>query len=267
MMKAKERKQKIVDLVSDLGNASIELMTKRFKVSEMTIYRDLHELEDKGYLKKTTGGAISIDSFLVHSESPFFKRIKSYNEEKKAIARKAIEHINEGDSIIIDAGSTSFVLVKEMLKVDLHNLTIFTNSLVSQLELMKNPNIEVISIGGTARPGSYSSVGTIAENALKYISVDKAFLTTKGISNEGDLFDPYMSEGRIKQLFVKKARKKILVTDSNKFGIMGLYRYANIADFDVVIMDSGLQKKHLKLLNGFDIDLKLVEVNHKKVMI
>jgi len=69
-MKAKERRQKIVDFVSELEDVSIEFLAEKFKVSGMTIYRDLHILEDKGYLKKTTGGAMKINDFLVHSESP-----------------------------------------------------------------------------------------------------------------------------------------------------------------------------------------------------
>lgn len=259
-MKAKERRQKIVDFVSELEDVSIEFLAEKFKVSEMTIYRDLHILEDKGYLKKTTGGAMKINDFLVHSESPFVKRLKDHNEEKRAIAKKAIEYINNGDSIIIDAGTTGFILVKEINKANFNDLTVITNNMIAQIELTKNPNIDIIAVGGTARYGSYSTVGVIAEKVLKDIIVDKAFITTKGISNDGELFDPTLNEGRIKEIFIQKARKKILIVDSSKFGIIGLYRFSNVSVFDVIITNSKIQNKNLKVLKKIDAKLEIVDV-------
>ena len=101
-MKIKERRERIVDLVNDWGNLSVGFLAKKFTVSEMTIYRDLNELEDNNLLIKTSGGAIKISESLVHSESSFSKRLKDHNQEKKAIAKKAVEYIINGDSIIID---------------------------------------------------------------------------------------------------------------------------------------------------------------------
>ena len=260
-MKTKERRQKIVELVNDWGNLSVGFLAKKFSVSEMTIYRDLIVLESKDLLKKTTGGAIRTNDFLVHSESSFSKRLKNHNQEKKAIAKKAVEYINNGDSIIIDGGTTSFAIVKEINKTDLKELTVLTNNIVVQLELIKNQNIEVIAVGGVARYGSYSTVGTIAENIIKEMQVDKIFVTSKGISSEGDIFDPHLSEGKIKSLFLERARKKILVVDSNKFGIFGFYKFANVSDFDVIIVDSKIPDKHLKFLKKLNVGLEIADVN------
>jgi len=260
-MKIKERRQKIVDLVNDWENLSVGFLAKKFNVSEMTIYRDLNVLEDKSLLKKTTGGAIKINEFLVHSESSFSKRLKDHSQEKKAIAKKAAEYINNGDSIIIDGGTTSYALVKEINKTDLKELTVLTNNIIVQLELIKNQNVEVITIGGIARYGSYSTVGAIAENIIKDMQVDKIFVTSKGVSSDGDIFDPHLSEGKIKVLFLERARKKILVVDSNKFGIFGFYKFANVSDFDVIIIDSKIQDEHLKFLEKLDIYLEIVDVS------
>ena len=117
-MKIKERRERIVDLVNDWGNLSVGFLAKKFNVSEMTIYRDLNELEDNNLLIKTSGGAIKMSESLVHSESSFSKRLKDHNQEKKAIAKKAVEYISNGDSIIIDGGTTTFALVKEINKTD-----------------------------------------------------------------------------------------------------------------------------------------------------
>jgi DeoR family fructose operon transcriptional repressor len=262
-MKIKERRQKIVDFVNDWGNLSVGFLAKKFNVSEMTIYRDLNELESEKLLIKTSGGAIRINESLVHSESSFSKRLKNHNQEKKAIAKKAVEYISNGDSIIIDGGTTSFALVKEINKTDLKELTILTNNIIVQLELIKNQNVEVIAIGGIARQGSYSTVGDIAENVIKDMQVDKIFVTSKGISSDGDIFDPHLSEGKIKSLLLERARKKILVVDSNKFGIFGFYKFANVSDFDVVIIDSKIQDEHLESLRKLDINLEIVSVSSR----
>ncbi len=259
-MNAKERRQKIVELISDLEDITIEFLSEKFTVSEMTIYRDLQVLEDAGYLKKTTRGATKVNDFLVQSESPFVKRLKVYHEEKTAIAKRAVEYISNGDSIIIDAGTTGFLLVKEINKTRIKDLTVITNNIVAQIELSKNENIEVLAIGGTVREGSFSTVGVIAEKVLKEIMVDKAFITTKGISADMTLAEPNLSEGSMKELFMKRAREKILIIDSTKFGVMGLYKFSTIKDFDVIITDSNISNTNLKSLKKMDIKIDIVKV-------
>ncbi len=259
-MKLKERRQKIVEIVNDLENVSIEFLIEKFDVSDMTIYRDLQALENEGYLKKTTGGAIKVNDFLVQSESPFVKRLKVNQREKVAIARKAVEFIANGDSIIIDAGTTSFLLVKEINKTKLSDLTVITNNIVAQIELSKNKNIEVIATGGTVRDGSFSTVGVITEKILNEIMVDKAFITTKGITSEWTVVDPNLYEGRIKELYAKRARKKILIADSSKFGVMGLYKFGSLDDFDVIITDSNIRDTNLKAIKKIDIKVEIAEL-------
>lgn len=128
-------------------------LAKKFNVSEMTIYRDLNDLEDNNLLIKTIGGAIKISESLVHSESSFSKRLKDHNQEKKAIAKKAVEYISNGDSIIIDGGTTTFALVKEINKTDLKELTVLTNNIIVQLELIKKSKCGSNSYRGHSQAG------------------------------------------------------------------------------------------------------------------
>lgn len=95
------------------------------------------------------------------------------------------------------------------------------------------------------------------------MQVDKIFVTSKGISSDGDIFDPHLSEGKIKGLFLERAREKILVVDSNKFGIFGFYKFANVSDFDVIIIDSKIQAEHLESLKKLDINLEIVSVSSR----
>lgn len=259
-MKTKERRKKILDLINELEKVSVESLAKNFNVSEMTIYRDLNFLEKEGYLKKTIGGAIKINDFLVSSVTTFAKRLKLHVKEKKAIAKRAVAHICSGDSIIIDAGTTGYYLVKEINNMNLSNLTVITNNIVSQIELKKNTNIEVIATGGTIKYDTYSSVGVLTEKLLKDILVDKVFITTKGITEDGILSDPSIEEGRIKELFLERGREKILIFDSSKFGVVGLYKFSSISDFDVIITDSNIQEKYLKMLKKSNVLLEITEV-------
>jgi len=226
----------------------------------MTIHRDLQELEEKGYLKKTMGGAIKISDFLVQNETPFAKKLKLKIDEKVAIAKKALEYINNGDSIMIDAGTTNFLLVKEIVKSDIKDLTVITNNIIAQIELAKKEDVKIIATGGTVRRSSYSSTGIIAERMLEKIIADKAFITTKGVSQEGDIYDPTEDEGAMKQAYLKRARGKILIIDSSKFGILGLHIIANVRDFDVLITDNNIQKKYLGYLRDLDLKLEIVGV-------
>ncbi|MCL4417149.1 MAG: DeoR/GlpR family DNA-binding transcription regulator [Actinobacteria bacterium] len=260
-MKFKERRQEIIELLSNLEEVSIDFLAEKFNVSGMTIHRDLQELEEKGYLKKTIGGAIKINDFLVQSETPFAKKLKIKNNEKIAIAKRAMDYIKNGDSIIIDAGTTNYLLVKEIVKSDIEDLTIITNNIIAQIELVKKEdNLNIIATGGNIRRSSYSSTGIIAERMLERVTVDKAFITTKGISENGDLYDPTDEEGAMKQYFIRRAREKILIVDSSKFGILGLHIIGNINDFDILITDNKIPQKYIDFLKDLDIKLDIVNL-------
>jgi DeoR family fructose operon transcriptional repressor len=186
--------------------------------------------------------------------------LKVNHRKKIAIAKKAVELIDDGDSIIIDAGTTSFLLVKEINKAELYDLTVITNNIVAQIELAKNKNIEIIATGGTVRDGSFSTVGVATEKFLNEIMVDKAFITTKGITPDLMIVDPNMYEGRVKEFYARIARKRILIVDSSKFGVMGLYRFGYLKDFDVIVTDSNISDNNLRTLKKIDIKIEIARV-------
>lgn len=257
-MNSKERRKEIIEILNGLGDLNINFLKNKFNVSEMTIYRDIQLLEEKGLLKKITSWSLGEDIF-VHQVSPFFQRVKININAKKAIAKKALEFINDDNSLFIDGGSTNFLLVKEINNSKLKKITVITNNIISQLELSKNQNIEVIATGGNIIE-EYSCVGIVTEKILDVFNADIAFITSKGISEDGKLFTPNINEGKVKELFIKRAIKKILIVDSTKFGIMGLYNFADINDFDMVITDRNIPSEFLKMLNGADLITEIVDV-------
>ncbi|MCL5987204.1 MAG: DeoR/GlpR family DNA-binding transcription regulator [Actinobacteria bacterium] len=245
MLSQRERRDKIAEIINIKGFARIDDLKEMFGVSEMTIYRDLQELENDGLLRKTIGGAIKSIDFFVGGESSFAQRLKTNWEEKRAIARKAIQMIENGDSIIIDAGSTPYALAMEISKSNLKELTAITNSVIGQLELSKNRDVKVISTGGMMRYNALSLVGSSAEKFIEKISVDRLFLSAKAITNDGRLMDPDIDESRVKELYIKSAKEVVLLADHSKFGKDALYNFASSSDVDVLITDAGTENESL----------------------
>lgn len=125
-MQAASRRRKIIDMIDSQGMVRVEELSELFGVSEMTIYRDLERLEKEGYLKKTLGGAIKNLSTAL--ETSFMRRLQTNWEEKRRIARKAVEYIGEGDSVALDSSTSTLALAKELRERS--NLTVIRKSVV-----------------------------------------------------------------------------------------------------------------------------------------
>lgn len=259
-MNNEERRYAIVNLVNDLEEVSIDFLSDKLKVSKSTIYRDLILLDSEGEIKKTTNGAIKINEFLLEKDSYFANGLKIMYSEKRVIARKAIEYVKDSESMLLDGGTANFVLAGEMHKSNLKDVTIITNNIITQLLLIKNSNLRVVATGGLIQDGCVSILGDFTENMLKNILVNKAFITTKGIDTEGNLFEYQYSESILKKFFIQKAKIKILLIESHKFGRMGIYNVSNITNFDVVITDAGISKEYLEILKKLKVNLQIVNV-------
>ena len=256
-MRAKERLEKIKVFVNDYDRVSISFLQQQLEVSKKTVYRDIQELEENGFLRRVKKGAIRIDDSFVQSDSSFFKRIELNKEKKLDIVKKSIELIDEGDSIGLDAGSTSYLLATQIIKLNLPNLTIVSNNIIAIIELAKNTNLNILVIGGILRNVSFVSSGPVAEKMLEEIQLSKVFITAEGISDNGRLSDPNISGGVIKKKIMDKSKIKILILDSTKFGVTSLYNFAHISEFNYIITNKDLNKNHYNMLkeNGLNIIL------------
>ena len=144
MLYAEEQKRKITDYIQGNSRASVQELSQFFEVSESTVCRGLKELEEEKLLRRTHGGAIALQN--VNFEPTFNEKEDKFQEEKKAITRKALEFIEEDDTILLDAGTTTFQLVKELRAFS--KLTVVTNSLVFSQELQDVQGIDVVMVGG-----------------------------------------------------------------------------------------------------------------------
>ena len=250
-MLANQRREKILELLREDGSAKVINLSKIFKVSEVTIRHDLEKLEKDGFVTREHGGA-----FLKEVESLVrsFALINQSNMDKKAVIGKhAAGLIEEGDTIILDSGSTTTEVAKNL--VGRKNLTVITNALNIALILGAEPDIEMIMTGGEFKPPTLSLTGQKAADFFQDVHVDKLFLATAGISLRSGLTYPSLSDIVVKKAMIDVAETVYLVADSTKIGKGALASLGALSLIDFIITDSGIGKDHLQLFRDHDIKI------------
>lgn len=246
-MLAEERWQIIIDLLNKNNVMSVTELSKRLNTSEVTIRRDLRELEDAGALRRTHGGAISLQ-YKSTSFEPQFAQLESANSElKQQICRQAYKLINDNDAIIIDGSSTAVQLCRYFKQQPKKGVMVVTNSARVVFELASCDSVEIVHIGGQVRKNVLSSTGPLADLVLNQIKVDKAFIGINGIDfSENLLTTPNLSEGAIKRTMMKCARETIVLADHTKFGLNYLCKVCNATDIDHIVTDSAVESDVVK---------------------
>lgn len=264
-MNGKERRQVILDYIDEMDEVNTSFLSEKMQVSRSTIHRDLSILEKEGFLKKTTNGAIKINDFLIEKDSYFSHGLRVDNKEKKAIAKKAFTYIGSGETIIIDAGTINYFMSREINKSNLVNLNVYTNNIVTALVLLKHRDkyLRVFATGGIIKDGCFSTLGDFMIDIMKASIADKVFITTKGVDMDGNLTEYDYGDCVMKKLFLQKAKSKILLCQSQKFGKVAVYKSTNISDFNMVITDTGIYKKQefIDLFKKLKINLQVVKVS------
>jgi DeoR family fructose operon transcriptional repressor len=232
-MFAEERKQKILDFVRENRKATVQELCERYDVSSATIRNDLRELEGSGLLIRTHGGA------LVKSKAGFElgtneKRVL-YRAEKAEIAEKALALIEDGDTIILDAGTTMLELARKLGRKK--NLTVVTNDLDTALVIEEVGIERVIMLGGMLRTGFHCTIGSRSREFLEELQVDKAFMGVNGFTFEKGASTPDIHHAEIKKAMVAAATRVFLLFDSSKMGRKAFARFADIDEIDGVVTD------------------------------
>ena len=233
-MALNQRRTEILNLIQEDGHAKVQKLSKIFKVSEVTIRQDLEELENLGYIQREHGGAFLKDVGSFAKTGQLFN--KSHMDEKKEIAALAASLVEEGDSIIMDSGSTTTELAK--LLTGYKSLNVLTNALNIAYILGENPGINLLVSGGEFKAPTLSLTGDIAANLFKGIHVDKLFLATAGISEDFLLTYPSLSDLTVKSAMIRAASKVYLLADSSKIGSPSFASLGRISLIDTLITDS-----------------------------
>jgi DeoR family transcriptional regulator, fructose operon transcriptional repressor len=244
-MLAAERKLKIIEFVKKNNVASVSQLSEVFNVHEATIRRDLSEIEKEGHLRRTHGGVVLTEG--IHSEPSFTVRVTERVEEKQRIGEKAAEMVNDGEYIILDSGTTTLQIAKNLL--DRKNLTVVTNDINIAAELKDSKGIKVIVTGGILYPESFMLNGMFTNEVLKTLHVHKAFVGTPAIHPQFGLthFDEILVPAKIEM--IEAAKEVIVVTDHTKIGGISLHKVAPINKIHKLVTGkeaSGLQIERFK---------------------
>lgn len=211
-MFVKERQQKILEILNENKSIRVDKVAKLLNVSECTIRRDLKELEQNKLLERTHGGAIIPDR--TSFEPSFYDKEKEKSKEKVLIGKYAANMIKENDTVILDSGTTTLEIARN---IHSENITVITNSVNIAHELCNKKGIELIVTGGNLRPKTRAMVGPITEEMLKKFRVDKAFIGANGISIKDGITTPNFIEAQTKKTMIDVSNEVIVVADSSKF--------------------------------------------------
>ncbi|SFM17042.1 transcriptional regulator, DeoR family [Gracilibacillus orientalis] len=246
-MFATERRNAISKILQDKKRVTVKDLSKMLNVSEATLRSDLSNMENKGLLTRTHGGAV-LDS-PINAENTFSAREKKNKESKIAIANKAMTFINDKDCILLDASTTALEIAR-LLKDQNIRLTVLTNGISAAIELRDNPAITVILLGGMLRNGSMALEGPFGTSILNQIHVDTMFTSARGFTLDEGLTDFSVYEVELKKALISKVDKVVAIIDHSKIEDNSIASFASIQDIDVFISDQ-------------DIDDKLKEAFHK----
>ncbi len=249
-----DRRMKILKKLSLHDQVFVNELSKEFGVSEVTIRNDLEQLESKNLLIRARGGAMS-NAQVVSQDLQLGEKHKLHMSEKTKIGKIAVKLIKDFDTVIIDSGTTTLEIVKNLAST-LNNVTIISNALNIANQLISNPTINLIIPGGVLRKNSLSLIGPIAEKSFKNLYVDKVFLGVDGFDTKQGISTPNIEEAYLNQIMIDVAREVIVVTDSSKFLRKSLAFICKLDRIDTVITDSGISADDKKRLE--DAGVKLI---------
>lgn len=227
-----ERMDQILEILKEKKHASVDYLTRQVFASAVTIRRDLQHMEQLGLVKRSYGGVSLID--YENKVVPLHLREEDKRSEKEAIAKRAVAHIKEGDTIFLDASSTVLRMTDFILPRS--QITVVTNSIKVVVALCEK-DINVHCIGGKLINSSLVCVGAHAIQTVQSLNADVMFFSAQGLSARGDISDFSESQTYLRQTMLDRARKKVFLCDSGKLGKSFLFNICTIKDVDEVISD------------------------------
>lgn len=245
--KGAPRAERILRELRQAGSISVEHLCELLDVSVATVRRDLQELEDKGLLRRTHGGAVSIEPLFYEPfrhDSSFQEQIERHAEEKRRIALAAADMVQDGETIALTAGTTTTEVVRSIR--NRRGVTVVTSTINVAMELTKRTDLEVFVTGGFLRGDWFSLVGPAAGHAMSQINVAKVFLGVNGIDARKGLTSANSGEAAINRIMVDQAKQRIVVADHSKLGAVATYRFCGAHEAQVLITDSGASDEMIR---------------------
>jgi DeoR family transcriptional regulator of aga operon/DeoR family fructose operon transcriptional repressor len=254
---ARERQEHIARIVEEHGRARVAELASRFRVSAVTIRKDLLALEAEHRLVRTHGGAITLDRS--RPELSFDIRERLQSDEKLRIGAAGAALVHDGESIVMDASTTALSVARHLKsRGGWSQLTVLTNGLRLASELAGHPGIIVLMLGGRVRWEALSVVGQLGDGLFSRINVQKAFLGAAGFTLESGLSDATDEEAQIKRSMVAAAREVIAIVDHTKWERAAFATFCSSDQISTVLTDEGAPAGMVAALTDRGVDVRLV---------
>lgn len=253
-MTADERRQQLSEVLAGRGFADLSVLAAELNVSDSTVRRDLSQLEEEGVVRRTHGGAVFVsDGF---SPLNYASREATAVAEKQAIGRATAALIKDGETVLLDGGTTTFQVARHLMN---RSLQVVTNSLPVANLLGTASNIELIFVGGYIYPRTGVTLGPIAHQALASLNVNKAVLALAGLTDEG-LYNANTLMVDAERQMMSSAGEVIVVADHTKFGRKALARLGGWELVDRVVTDNRLDSGWGEILKRVGVELIVAPV-------
>jgi len=254
-MLKKERQREILKVIEDTGKVEVDTLSKHLGVSEMTIRRDLGELNQRGLAERVHGGALLVRNSR-DVEPPVIERTNENPEIKLRIGRQVAGMIQNGEKIFLGSGSTTAAVAEAMLNH--RTITVITNALNIAFTMISAPEINIAVTGGFLRRSELSLIGHFAENALEGLQVDKVIIGMRGIDPVKGLTSDNMDELMTDQAILNISKNIIVVADHTKLGHVAAIRTAPITAATTIVTNRGGPKDILQAIRQMGV--RIIEV-------
>ena len=248
-----ERLQTIAEKLEREGRIVTKDLVDELNATPVTLRKDLLLLEKRGLLKRTHGGAVKVNR--LYPGQALNEKEKINLEEKIRIVRKAATFVAEGDTIILDSGSTTSLLAKELR--NFKRLVVITNALNIASDL-SDTNVEVIVVAGNLLKMAATMVGPLADDTLRKVSADKLFMGVDGVDMNIGLTTPDINEAKTSRVMMESAGEVFLLVDASKFGRRSLGVISPLSAIDKLITTKHLSEEEFQQLNENEIDVFMV---------
>jgi DeoR family transcriptional regulator, fructose operon transcriptional repressor len=244
-----ERRQKILDLVNERGFISLGELAQTLSASESTIRRDLDYWGQQGFVKRTHGGAVLLDD--THGLPPLEERSARELDEKHAIAKAAAARIRDGDSVLLDGGTTTLEVARLLVG---RPLQIVTNSLPIANLFASNRETDLVILGGYVYPRTGVALGPLTTRMMQEVHVHQTIMSTGGITSKG-LFNSNMLLVETERQMMRCADEVVVVADHTKIGKQALAFLCELSDVDTLIVDGKATAEQRQLIEGAGVRL------------
>ncbi len=240
-MFAAERHREILAALRDEGRIAVQDVAQRMSVTPETVRRDLSELEHRGLLRRTHGGAVRVER--LSYSTPVTARKGLYDAEKSAIAAEALKLIEDDSTIGIDAGTTTIRLA-QLIPSD-RRLTVVTYSVIVAGILAGNSRMKVYMVGGEVLENSRAAIGPWALDAVSRVTLDAVFLSVDGVNRRHGLTTHNAAEAAVKEALIGASRRSIVLADHSKLKREEFARIAGLDAVDRIITDEGAEAEYV----------------------